>query len=53
MTHLKNIAKWSTIGDVSVVILGSGGKIRRIVGLGINAIGAGVLVVEGVRWLSL
>ncbi|MBS1227943.1 MAG: hypothetical protein H6R17_1220 [Proteobacteria bacterium] len=53
MTRLKNIEKWSTIEDLSIVMSGRGGKIRRIVGLGINAIGAGVLVVEGIRWLSI
>lgn len=51
MTHLKPLEKWSTIE--STVLPGLGGKIRRIAGVGINAIGAGVLLIEGIRWLSI
>ena len=51
MTHLKPLEKWSNIE--STVLSGLGGKIRLIAGVGINAIGAGVLLVEGIRWLSI
>ena len=53
MTHLKTPEKWSTIEIVPFVISGAGRRSRRIAGLGINLIGAGVLLVEGVRWLSI
>jgi len=51
MNDLNTPENRSTMGKVPFVMFGA--RIRRIAGLGINAVGAGVLVVEGIRWLSI
>ena len=53
MNSLNNREKWSTIDDIAFVIFRPEGRMRRVVGLAINAVGAGVLLSEVVRWLSV
>ena len=53
MNFLNPPEKWSTINEVADVMNRPGGRIRRWVGVGINVVGAGVLLADIVRWLSI
>lgn len=53
MNFLNNREKWSTIDEVAFVMTRPGLRTRQFVGLGINVIGAGVLLTDLVRWLSI
>ncbi len=53
MNSLNNREKWSTIDDIASVIFRRQGRMRRLLGLGINAVGAGVLLSEIVRCLPI
>jgi hypothetical protein len=52
MTNLDKRENRSTIDDVDVVIPGFGEKARLIAGVGINVMGASVLLAHGVRFLG-
>jgi hypothetical protein len=53
MNRLNNPAYGWTIKSVPFVRPGFGGTIRLIVGIGINAIGAGVLLADSVHFFGL
>lgn len=53
MNFLNNREKWSTIDEAAFVIGRPGLKLRQMVGLLINVVGAGVLLMEIIRRLSI
>ena len=53
MNFLNNCEKWSTIDELTFVMNRPGAKIRLFAGVGINVVGAGVLLADLIRWLSI
>lgn len=53
MKYFNNPVTWLTIESVPFVMRRFDDRLRLIVGLGINVLGAGVLLVDGWRCLSL